>query len=198
MSDPDRALARKAGRGDRDALLTLYERHKGRLFGYLRRALRDRTLAEDVFQEVWIKVMQGIELYRPSRATFRAWLFRIAANAAVDRVRREAVRAADPLDAPLETGEGRVVDRVASPRVAPDREGEGHLFGEALDRALGKLREGQRQAVLLRHQQGLSYPEIAVALGVREGTAKTMVHRGVMRLRDELADWAPAGSSDAD
>jgi RNA polymerase sigma-70 factor (ECF subfamily) len=196
MSDPDRTLARKAGRGDRQALVTLYERYRTRLFGYLKQTLHDPALTEDVFQEVWIKVMRGIDSYRPGRATFRAWLFRVASNAAVDRLRRESIRTGEELDAPLGDGEGRRIDRIPSPLPPPDRAGEGHLFRDDLSRALGKLRKPQRDAVLLRHQQGLTYPEIAVALRVREGTAKTLVHRGVMRLRADLSGWAPPGSND--
>jgi len=110
MSDPDRTLADRAARGDRRALMELYERHRSRLFGYLTRSLGNATLAEDVFQDVWIKVMQKIGTYRPGTASFRAWLYRVASNAAVDRLRREAVRSGPELDAPVhDHGPGRVV-----------------------------------------------------------------------------------------
>jgi RNA polymerase sigma-70 factor (ECF subfamily) len=197
MSDPDRKLARRAGRGDRAALGELYDRYRSRLFGYIRKTIHDPAIAEEVFQEVWIKVIRGIQSYRPGRATFRAWLFRVASNAAIDRLRRNALRSGEELDAPLADGEGRRVDRVASADAPPDREGEGHMFQEDLVRALRTLRPKQRQAVLLRHQQGLTYPEIAEAMQVAEGTAKTLVHRGVLQLRVELSAWDPAGSDDA-
>jgi RNA polymerase sigma-70 factor (ECF subfamily) len=71
----------------------------------------------------------------------------------------------------------------------PDRLGEAEALGRALDRALGGLSERQRTAVLLRHQQGLSYPELARAMNVPEGTAKTMVHRAAARLRRRLKEW---------
>lgn len=196
MSDPDRKLARKAGRGDRQALTELYDRYRSRIYGYLRRALRDPATAEDVFQEVWIKVMNGIDRYEPRRSTFRAWLFRVAANAAVDRVRRDAVRATDELDAPLAGSTERRIDRVPTADVPPDRQGDGHLFLDDLTAALGGLNARQRDAILLRHQQGLTYPEIAAALGVREGTAKTLVHRGIEKLRRRLAGWRLEGADD--
>jgi len=198
MSDPDRTLADRAARGDRRALMELYERHRSRLFGYLTRSLGNATLAEDVFQDVWIKVMQKIGTYRPGTASFRAWLYRVASNAAVDRLRREAVRSGPELDAPVHDGDERRVDQVASSEPGPDQAGIGRVFARDLTTALDELSAKQKAAVLLRHQQGLSYPEIARALAVREGTAKTLVHRGVLRLRVELSDWAPEESNDDD
>ena len=188
MTDPDLRLARRAGRGDRRALARLYETHKQRLLGYLVRILGTQPLAEDVFQEVWIKVLQGIEGYRPQKgSSFRAWLYRVAGNAAVDRLRYEARRPT--------AGSARVdgaedlqeADRLPSPLPGPERQAAGKQMAAALGQALGSLTDRQRAAVLLRHQQGMSYPEVAAALGVPQGTAKTLVHRGVLALRGILA-----------
>ena len=82
-----------------------------------------------------------------------------------------------------------MIDAVPSGDPGPDRAGGGRLAAERLAEALRGLNEGQRAAVLLRHQQGLSYAEIARALGVAEGTAKTMVHRGVLKLRESMTEW---------
>ncbi len=189
MTDPDRARVRRARRGDRRALTELYETHHKRLLGYLLRLVGSRPLAEDVFQEVWVKVIEGLGRYREGRGTFRAWLFRVAGNAAVDRLRREGRRAGPALDAPDgETGE-RGIDRVPSERPGPDRVGAGRMFGQRLAEELRALPERQRAAVLLRHQQGMSYAELAAALGAPEGTAKTLVHRGVKTLRERLEAW---------
>ena len=191
MTDPDRNLVRRVRSGDRRALERLYEGHKRRLLGFLVRTLGgDRALAEDVFQEVWMKVLENIGRYREGQGTFRAWLFRIGSNAAVDRLRREARRSGPELDAPRGAQGQRAIDRVESDLPGPDREGGGRLFAEDLRRALGSLSERQRAAVLLRHQQGLSYAEIARALAVAEGTAKTLVHRGILVLRDKLSGWS--------
>jgi RNA polymerase sigma-70 factor (ECF subfamily) len=189
MTDPDRRLAVRARRGDRQALTLLYERYRRRLFGFLVKMLGDRTLAEDVYQEVWIKVLQGITTYDPRGGHFRGWLFRVAANAAVDRRRRRDPLAGVELDAPVDVeGESRI-ERMSSELPGPDRLGEAEALGRALDRALDGLSERQRTAVLLRHQQGLSYPELARAMNVPEGTAKTMVHRAAARLRRRLKEW---------
>jgi len=189
MIDSDRQLATRARDGDRQALDALYQRHAGRLLGFLVRNLGRRELAEDVFQEVWIKVIHSIHRYDPGPANFRAWLFRIGANAAIDRQRLEARRQGPELDAPVGDGAERQIDRVPSTDADPERLGLSARLGQALDSALDDLRDDQRAAILLRHQQGLSYPEIAAALSIPEGTAKTMVHRGVRLLRRKLARW---------
>jgi RNA polymerase sigma-70 factor (ECF subfamily) len=192
MGDPDQSLAGQASSGDREALTALYRRHRGPLLGFLTRTLGEKPLAEDVFQEVWMKVITGIRRFDNSRGTFRAWLFRIGANAAVDRIRREGLRRGPELDRLIDNGEGgdaRVIDLVPSREPGPDQEGEAAFLGEAMDRALRKLPPFQRAAILLRHQQGMSMEEIAGTLGVPQGTVKSMLHRGALSLRRSLASW---------
>ena len=191
MTDTDLRLARKARRGDRQALETLYDRHKDKLLGYLQKMLGNRQTAEDVFHDVWIKVMRALPNHRPTPGSFRPWLFRVAANASVDRLRKEKRRAGPELDAP--TGDGsseRVVDRIAGEAPSPESEWIGTEIARDLDLALTRLPERQRNAVLLRHQQGLSYKEISATLRVPEGTAKTLVHRGAQALRERLSNWS--------
>ena len=192
MGDPDQSLAGRASSGDCEALTALYHRHKGTLLGFLTRTLRDRTQAEDVFQEAWMKVITGIRRFDNSRGTFKAWLFRVGANAAVDRIRRESLRRGPELDRPMANGEGgetRRIDLVPSPEPGPDREGDSTFLGQAMDQALLKLPPFQRAAILLRHQQGMNMEEIAGSLGVPQGTVKSMLHRGTRTLRRSLASW---------
>ncbi len=189
MSDPDRRLVDEARRGDDRALAELYERHRRPLFGFLCRMLR-RPEAEEVLQEVWIKVMESIERYEPGGAGFRSWLYKVAANAARDRIRREKLRSGPSLDAPLgEEGGEAAIDRLVDSGAGPDRKTEGSLFRDELERAMEALTPRQRAAVLLKHQQGFHYREIAEMLQMAEGTAKTTVHRGVATLRDRLQEW---------
>jgi RNA polymerase sigma-70 factor (ECF subfamily) len=189
MTDPDRRLARKARRGDRQALCRLYERHKAALLGFLVRATGRPQVAEDVFQEVWVKVLQGIEGFDGRKGTFRSWLYRIASNAAVDRSRRDAVRSGPELDAPTDTTGATRLDRLESEDPGPAREGLSRVLGRDLDSALDTLGDRQRTAVLLRHQQGMTYSEVAASIGVAEGTAKSLIFRGVRALRVQLEDW---------
>ena len=107
-------------------------------------------------------------------------------QASQDRLRYEARRPA--AGGGRENGADGIqeADRLPSPRPGPERQAAGKQMAAALGRALARLTDRQRAAILLRHQQGLSYPEVADALGVPQGTAKTLVHRGVLTLRGIL------------
>jgi RNA polymerase sigma factor (sigma-70 family) len=190
--DPDRSLAGMARDGDRASLMELYERHKSRLLGFLVKMCGNRQQAEDTFQEVWVKVMRSVDTYDPERSSFRSWLYRIARNAAIDLHRREVTRRGVELDAPVGEDGATVIDFVPSAAPGPDRETDQVRVLDAVQSALGRLSERRRTAVLLRHQQGLSYPEIASVLGVPEGTAKTLTYRGILALRQELTEWFDA------
>jgi RNA polymerase sigma-70 factor (ECF subfamily) len=189
MTDPDRAMAGRAQSGDRQALVELYERHKARLLGFLVGTCGNRQQAEDAFQEVWVKVMRAIDSYDLTRSSFRAWLYRIARNTAIDLHRRETTRRGPELDAPVGDDGTTLIDLVPSSAPGPDTAAERSRMVDAVQGSLGRLSERWRTAVLLRHQQGLSYPEIASVLGVPEGTAKTLTHRGIVALRQDLAEW---------
>jgi RNA polymerase sigma-70 factor (ECF subfamily) len=191
MTDSDLRLARRVQSGDRQALEALYERYKERLLGYLQKMLGNQPAAEDVFHDVWIKVMQSLPNYRLTQGSFRPWLFRVAANASVDRLRRNKRRRGPNLDAP--TGDGsseRIIDQIAAEAPTPESASIGAEIAQDLDRQLAQLPERQRNAVLLRHQQGMSYREISATLSVPEGTAKTLVHRGTLALRKRLTHWS--------
>ena len=167
----------------------MYERYREPLLGYLIRLTGSRQLGEDVFQEVWIKVIEGIHGYRPGPGPFRAWLYRVAHNAAVDRLRREGRHDGVELDAPADDEGARRVDLLPSDEPGPDRRGADRLMLRRMTSVLARLTAQQRAAVLLRHQQGLSYRELSAVLGVPENTAKTTVHRGILILREQMAEW---------
>jgi RNA polymerase sigma-70 factor, ECF subfamily len=185
MIEPDRALAEEARRGDRPALAALYERHKAGLLGFLIHLMRNRDAAEDVFQEVWIKVMRQVATYDPDRGPFRTWLFRIGANAAIDQLRREKRWARRTEGG--EAAETRIA-RTPSTARAPDATCELSTEVELVRRAMAGLSVNERAAICMRHLAGLGYREIAVAIGVPEGTAKTLVHRGILALRETLPE----------
>jgi RNA polymerase sigma-70 factor (ECF subfamily) len=146
--------------------------------GLIRRIVHDPALAEDLAQDTFVKVYRHLprfDVHRP----LTSWIFRIAHHTAVDALRRR--RAEGPLveAAPVVDPAPPECDRLALAR--------------ALEAALAGLRVDQRVALLLRYQEGLSYEEIGAVLGVPEGTAKTLVHRGrrTMAAALEAAGWRP-------
>lgn len=188
--DPDGELASRARRGDRDALGALYERHKGRLLGFLHRLVGPGGPAEDVFQDVWMKVMNSVRQYDSRRGPFHAWLYRVASNAAVDRMRSESIRGRWLEEET--TGDGRsLLDTIPAAGPDPERHLAGLEAERRIHRVLATIDSRQRCAILLRHQLGFSYAEVASIVGVTEGTAKTLVHRGILELRSRFAEMNP-------
>lgn len=185
MDEPDRGLAERARRGDREALAALYECHKAGLLGFLIHLIGDRDSAEDVFQEVWAKVIRQVSRYDVSRAPFRAWLFQIGANTAIDhlRKRRRWRRRIDGSD-----GAEVKIARAPTTDPLPDASSLIDSEVESVRLAMKELSDAQRSAICMRHLAGASYREIASTLGVPEGTAKTLVHRGILLLKEALQE----------
>ncbi len=188
MTDPDHRMARRARRGDRRAVEALYDRYRRRLFGFLFKATRDQGRAEELFQEVWMRVIQSIDRFDPARGPFRAWLFQIASNATIDRARRDAVRMRSEIRNTDDRDGPPAVELYPHPGPDPEQLSAARQAGRSLDAALGELPEEQRTAVLLRYQQELTYIEIAAALAVPEGTVKTRVHRALNALRTRMKE----------
>jgi RNA polymerase sigma-70 factor (ECF subfamily) len=159
----DAALLQRVGTGDRAALKLLYERHSDALFHFLRARLRDPFEAGDVMQEVFLEVWRAAARFE-GRSAARTWIFGIARNKAVDRMRRGARTVlAEPDD--------------SLPDEAPDPEA---LAAAASDAArvrdcLGKLSDTHRSAIHLAFYQELPYAEIAAIEDVPVGTIKTRV-----------------------
>lgn len=180
-------LVARAQRGDAAAFDALVVAYSPRLYGYFYRLTGARHDAEDLLQEVFVRLVRNIGVYE-HEGRFDAWLFRMATNLVRDRVRRgRASRAAG-----LEPAGGRgaeVLDDepdhgAADPAEAVHRAEQVDL----LQRAIGQLSEAEREVVLLRHFSQLSFRQIAEAMGTPLGTALARAHRGLARLRELMSD----------
>ena len=191
--DPDRELVDRARDGSQEAFADLVRRYQGRIFNLARVSTRNDADAEDVAQEIFVRVYRGLRSFRGDSA-FRTWLYRIAVNVTRTRAGRpslfgwfrrgepEEVGGADPLDAL--PGADAVEDSVA--------------YREAIDQALGRLSSDLRVAVTLRDIDGLEYREIAEVLGVPIGTVMSRISRGREKLRPILAEalgWTDGASA---
>jgi len=184
--DSDDALMARFCDGDEDAFAVLYDRYAPQLELFLRRFVRDRALAEDLLQTTFLSVVRARGRYTPLTG-LRAWMYAIAGNAARDALRRRGARPEQSYDPAL------LSDLAAAP---PDSDPTFAVsdpnMARAVDEALQQLPREQREAVLLHKMQGLSFPEIASALGTTVGAAKVRAHRGYQRLKVLLAAWENA------
>lgn len=178
-SDGITAWLRAAGRGDEDAFARVYDELAALVHGGVLRVIRDPAQSEEVTQEVFVELWRLAPRFDATRGTVRAWAMTIAHRRAVDRVRssaasrsRDAYDAARPAPAPA-TPEEAVGDRIEQLRVR---------------RALDSLSDRQREAVELAYYAGHTYREVAALLDVPEGTIKTRIRDGLIRLRGELGD----------
>jgi RNA polymerase sigma-70 factor (ECF subfamily) len=178
----DQALMLRYGSdADVAAFEVLYGRYRGRLYRYLLRQCGDPDAAQDLYQEVWSRVIRSRDRYRPS-GKFAAWLFKVAHNCLADRARRAQRRPGDtwwePLDElPVGGGEPGPEDRHALDEVAA-----------RLRVALESLSAEQRDAFLLHQESGLTLDEIARVAGVGRETIKSRLRYAVARLRARLVD----------
>lgn len=170
-------LARCAG-GDQTAFAELYDQTAPRVFGLVKRLLRDHAQSEEVTQEIFLEVWQTAARYEPGRGSAVSWMLTMAHRRAVDRVR--ASQSSRDRDT-------RVGIRDFAPGFDSVAESvEIRLESERVEKAMERLTELQRQAVSLAYFRGLSHSEVATLLEVPIGTVKTRLRDGMIRLRDEL------------
>lgn len=167
--------------GDVRAFELLYQRHKGALYRYLQRMCRHPEAANDVFQEVWGKVIAARERYEV-RAQFTTFLFRIAHNCAIDYLRRAVYRHESAME------EQDIEERmVGSATDRPEAQFSHAQLQEHFRRALDALPPEQRDVFLLYEETGLSLEDIGSITGVSMETAKSRLRYAVSKLRAALA-----------
>jgi len=182
--DGDESLMLRYADGDAAAFDTLYARHKAGLYRFILRQCRNDSRTDEIFQDVWMKVIGARERYRPE-AKFRTWLFTIAHNAVMDHFRANARG-----DAPAlldEEGEDKVVQLPAPRTAEPLVLVASKRTGEAILRALEQLPAPQREAFLLYQEGELSVEEIATTTGVSFEAAKSRLRYAVAKLRELLS-----------
>jgi RNA polymerase sigma-70 factor (ECF subfamily) len=166
----DPAVIRRAARGDADAFSEIYAHSAPGVRRYVGTIIWNRWDAEDVTQEVFVKLYTGLPRYDPERALFTSWMLRVARNAAIDHLRRSACRPTHQI-----SDQQRVFDDT------------GARCGEALLEALETLTESQRQILMLRALGGYTPPEIATGVRRTRGGINTLYHRARLAARDNLA-----------
>jgi RNA polymerase sigma-70 factor (ECF subfamily) len=180
-SDPQRELIQRVGRGDQDAFAELYDATAPLVHGVVLKVVRDLSHTEEVVQEVFVELWRVAPRFDPSKGSVASWVATIAHRRAVDRVRSE------------QASRNRVEKELTKIEPATDVVSETVVEVDQADferrrvrRALERLTAMQRQALELAYFGGYTYREVAVLLDVPEGTIKTRIRDGMIRLRDEL------------
>src|SRR5262245_57161178 len=186
-TDEDLMLA--FGAGDAGAFDMLYLRHKGAVFRYFRRQVAATAAAEELFQDVWLRLIDARTSYAP-RAKFTTWLFTIAHNRLMDHFRSTARAALRSYD--LEVAE---FDEVASTEPRPDESLERRQAAEHLLAALDALPAAQREAFLLQQEGEMSLEEIASVTRTSRETVKSRLRYAVAKLRAHLGEANPASDT---
>jgi len=183
----DEDLMLRYAAGEAAAFDALYERHKGGVYRYLLRQLRDQTLAEELFQDIWLNLINARGRYRV-RAKFTTWLYTLARNRLTDHYRRQKGVVAISFDVPEEEEEDNLQEPEAPSSEQPERR---LLAQEQLARFIA-LVEGlpmaQREAFLLHEEGGLGIDEIAAATGVNRETAKSRLRYAIAKLKAGMDD----------
>jgi RNA polymerase sigma-70 factor (ECF subfamily) len=190
--DEDARLMMRYRDGDADAFGALYTRHKGPLYRYLLRQVRNAGAAADLFQEVWSRLVASRGRYQ-ARAKFATYLFHIAHNCAIDFFRRDLqMRSA----ARAERSEGASIEPEVPEYQRPDGIAEFAEQQSALLAALGALPQEQREAFLLHEETGLTIEEIARVTDVGVETAKSRLRYAIRKLKKALLTGpAPAAQA---
>ena len=176
----DSALMLRYGDGDVQAFEVLYRRHNDAIYRYLLRLCGHRDSADDIFQEVWGKIIKARETYRPT-AKFTTFLYRVAHNCFIDYVRRNKRHAGNAVFEPeLHQDPGESLESAT----------ERSLARERLEDALATLPDEQRDAFLLREEGGLSVDQIAAVTGCNRETAKSRLRYAVSKLRTAIDEPA--------
>lgn len=182
QAESDEALMLRYRDGDGDAFDLLYARHKGALFRYCLRHCRQRGVAEETFQDVWMRVINARGRYE-ARAKFTTWLYRIAHNRVIDGYRSDNSGRIQSLDS-----DESEVEPAANPLDEPQRRTSSQQQGARLRALLAALPAEQRDVFLLHEEAGLPLDAIAEISGVGRETAKSRLRYALSKLRTALKD----------
>ena len=182
----DAALVVSIGRYHEDALAEVYRRHAGAVFALARRLLADRTLAEEIVQEVFLRLWNDPDRFDPDRGSLRSYLLAQCHGRSVDLLRSESSR---------RRREEKELTLAAEAGYDLEHEVWDMAVADRVKATLQTLPEGEREAILLAYFGGHTYREVADLLGTPEGTVKSRIRSGLKKMRGELAGIGTGGGA---
>ena len=188
--DPDRDLVSRCQKKQPAAFEELVRRYQDRVYNLCFRFLREREVAEEIAQDVFVAVYKHIEGFKGD-SKFSTWLFRVVANHCHNKskyLRRRKHKLQDSIDAPMDGEEGELRRELPDdPDRSPEELAGRRGLNEIIQAAISELDEDHRVIVLLRDVEDMSYEEIGEILGLPEGTVKSRLHRARNELRAKLS-----------
>jgi RNA polymerase sigma-70 factor (ECF subfamily) len=184
VREEDIQLIARARSGDERAFRTLLDKYERPVFSICMRMVRNRDEATDLAQEAFIKVFSMLDRYNPAYA-FSSWLFKITSNLCIDYIRKRRIETY-PMDDPIDGEKGEIVRQYESDEPDPSAVLDRKEKMARLNEAIEELPEHYRIMLILRHQENLSYEEIASTLEIPLGTVKARIHRAREMLRGKL------------
>jgi len=187
IADSDAVAVERTLAGERDAYRILVERHSQNVFRLAYRMAGNQHDAEEIVQEAFLRAYQKLGQFA-ARANFGTWVYRIAANYAIDRMRqkkKEDARRVEPLSTEDNT-ENDPVNKMPDAAPTPERLTQSLELRKHMEVALAALSESERTAFVMRHWEGCGIEEIAAVLKSSSGAAKNTVFRAVQKLRQAL------------
>lgn len=191
MKSEDLQLIERCKRGEQTAYTRLLRKYQSAVYNLCRKMVRNPDEARDLTQEAFVKTFSSLDRYNPVYA-FSSWLYKITANLCIDHLRKQHMKLCS-IDEPLESEEGSIPRQIEDPGRKPDEITEHSELQHAIQDAIGKLPPHYRVILVMRHQEQLSYEEIASALDIPLGTVKARIHRARESLKAFLLAYQPDG-----
>jgi len=184
LADDDKILIQNALQGDQSAFRALMERYRLAIFHIVLKIVREKEAANDLVQETFMKAFSSLATYR-SEYKFSTWLYRIAANSAIDFLRKQRIKTLS-LDSSPDGADGTMEIEVPDESYNPERDLEERERRISINEAIDSLPEKYRVVIMYRHKDDKSYEEIAEALSIPIGTVKARIFRARELLKKKL------------
>lgn len=188
----DEELLRRFSDGDAEAFELLMSRYERPLYNFILRSVRRRDLADELLQDVFMKVVQRSADFKGS-SKLSTWLYTIARNLCIDHSRKMVFRRHKSLDSPSRPGEDEegptLLDRTADGSLGADRQAIANDLSVRITAAVEDLPEEQREVFLMRQLQGMAFKDIAEVIGVPENTVKSRMRYALERLQRALEEY---------
>lgn len=182
----ERHIIEQIKQGQKDAFKALVERYKQPLYHYCYRLCRNQADAEDLSQEVFIKVYQKINQFR-EEAKMCTWIYRIAGNAFIDKKRKKVHSLVETDNPKNNSNYDTTVRESQTEQISPERQTESAIMQKHINNAMRKLSVKEKEAFILKHYNGLRIKEIALIFNTSEGTVKSHLFRAVQKLQGALS-----------